>query len=120
MPLVLLDTNKIILHVAGFERLSLLRFSAAVSTITVFELLRYPGISDAERSAIESILVECLQIPVSGDIARTAASLGKTRPKMKSLDLLIAATALELNVPLITKNTRDFKGISGLKVREEV
>lgn len=120
MSVVVLDTNVIIRHVAGFEPIALPAFTAAVSTITVFELLRFPGMSEIEQSAVEAALSVCLQFPVSALIGRRAALLSKTRPKMKALDLLIAATALELQAPLITQNVRDFKGIPDLKVRTKV
>lgn len=45
---VLLDTNTIILHLAGTRPLSFSSFEAAVSVVTVFELLQYPGMTDAE------------------------------------------------------------------------
>ncbi|MBI2410332.1 MAG: hypothetical protein HYV32_00350 [Candidatus Kerfeldbacteria bacterium] len=48
-------------------------------------------------------------------IAERAAMLGRTR-KTKLPDLLIAATALILDIPLITKNKKDFRKIPGLTV----
>ncbi|MBI2473039.1 PIN domain-containing protein [Candidatus Uhrbacteria bacterium] len=120
MALVLLDTNVLILHIGGFEKIVLPPLAAAVSTITVFELIRYPGLSSQEVSAIQSILDECIHISVGTAIAQRAASLSKTRPKMKSLDLFIAATALELSCPLITHNVKDFKGIKNLVIRSKI
>jgi predicted nucleic acid-binding protein len=36
------------------------------------------------------------------------------------MDLVIAATALELAIPLITGNVKDFKHIPNLEVRSEI
>ncbi|MFA5945577.1 MAG: PIN domain-containing protein [Patescibacteria group bacterium] len=74
------------------------------------------GISDVEELAVNKFLQETKIYSVDSRIARTAASLGKTR-KTDLPDLLIAATALEYGLPLITRNLRDFKNIPDLIVR---
>jgi hypothetical protein len=58
-------------------------------------------------------------IDVSGDISQTALSLLKKYRLSHGLlipDGLIAATALSLDVPLITKNQRDYRFIDGLNL----
>ena len=91
--------------------------SAAVSTLTVFELLTYPGMGLAEEMDLRLIVNNCEHIPVTFKIAERAASLGRTR-RRKSLDLFIAASAIEFNLTLFTNNIRDFKNIPGLKVKK--
>lgn len=120
MPLFLLDTNILILHIADIEPISLSVGVGAVSSVTVFELLRYPGMSLDEQRKIEKIVDTCVEIHVSGSIARRAAKIAATRSKMKSLDLLIAATAMVYDLPLVTKNIKDFRGVKGLKLRSAV
>lgn len=53
---------------------------------------------------------------VDSRIARAAAQLGRTR-KTKLPDLIIAATAIEFDIPLITKNVKDFRNIPRLRIQ---
>ncbi len=116
----LLDTNILILHVSGRERLFFDPNSVAVSTLTVFECLRFPGMPEEEERAFSDLLSLCEIVPVSEAIARRAAQIGRTRPRARPIDILIAATALEIDVPLVTKNTKDFKKMIRLKVRTKL
>lgn len=120
MPLFVLDTNILLLHVGGVERLRFTPQTAAISSVTVFELLRFPGLSEVELQSIKSILDMCIELPVVHSIALRSAEISMTRPKMKPLDVFIAATAMVYGLPLVTKNTNDFKGVKGLKLRTTV
>lgn len=111
-----LDSNLLILHLAGSEKLSFSRGTVAVSTVTVFEVLRYPGMTSEEEIALRELLLLCRTVSVSQAIAERAALIARTHPTIGSVDLLIAATALELDVPIVTKNRRHFKGITGLQI----
>ena len=115
-----LDSNMLILHLAGSEKLSFASGDVAVSTLTTFEVLRLPGMSSNEDIAMRELLLLCRQVSVSPAIAEQAALLARTQPKQRPIDLLIAATALELDVPLVTKNRRHFKDIPGLEVVESL
>ncbi len=53
------------------------------------------------------------ELPLDDDIATRAIAL-RQQKSMKLGDAVIAATALEYAVPLITRNEADFKHISGL------
>ncbi|MBI3120454.1 MAG: type II toxin-antitoxin system VapC family toxin [Candidatus Kerfeldbacteria bacterium] len=116
----LLDTNIILAHLASplFDA-SNAEDHFFVSVISEAELLRYPGIGKKEIAIIEDFLSAVTLIPVDSPIARRAAELGRTR-KTKLPDLLIASTALELDVPLITKNVKDFTRIQGLLVKNKL
>jgi predicted nucleic acid-binding protein len=48
-------------------------------------------------------------------IAEQAATLRRTH-RTKLADSIIAATALVIRAPLLTRNTRDFKRITELKI----
>ncbi|HLD21687.1 MAG TPA: hypothetical protein VJB65_02200 [Patescibacteria group bacterium] len=63
MSSVLLDTNVIILHLNGIHPVNFSLFTAAISTITVYELLRYPRISKREERAVRELLDEVTIIP---------------------------------------------------------
>lgn len=112
---ILIDTNVIILHLGGIAPLTR-DAHFTVSMLTRFELLRYPGMSRTEETHIRTFLNICEHIPVDERIAERAAFLGRTH-RIGGIDLLIAATALELDLPLITQNAKDFRRIPGLDVR---
>lgn len=120
MPTFLLDTNILLLHVAGIERLQFTSQTVAISSVTVFELFRFPGLPEVELNSIREVLDLCLEIPVAHSVVRRAAEISMIRPKMKPLDVFIAATAMVYGLPLVTKNTKDFKGVKGLKLRSTV
>ena len=113
----LLDSNQIILHVNGEHQLKFEVRSVAISTLTVFECFRLPGLSSQEENELREIISLCKIISVTDEIAIRAASIARTRKSLRPIDLLIAATALELDVPLVTKNVKDFRKIPGLKIQ---
>jgi len=53
--------------------------------------------------------------PLSPDVVKRTIELCK-RDKIKLPDAIIAATALSENLILVTRNTDDFKNISGLEL----
>jgi predicted nucleic acid-binding protein len=117
---LLLDTNIVLEHLrSGLLNQANPDVDFAVSVITVTELLRYPGLGREELGIIETFLSITRLIPIDSTIARRAASIGKTR-KTKLPDLLIAATAIQHNIPLITKNVKDFIKIPKLVVRDNL
>ena len=118
--MVLLDTNIVIEHFKnGLLEEVVGDVNFAVSVITVAELLRLPGIGNNEISSIQEFISITKVIDVDYAIAERAASIGRTS-KTKLPDLLIAATCLEYRVPLITKNLKDYVGISSLEVRDHI
>ncbi len=116
----LLDTNIIIAHVAGRKSIPLEPRDYGISTLTLFELFRLPGMTEEENDALRELISFFDVFSVSAEIASRAALLAKIRSKERPIDLLIAATALELDVPLVTKNLKDFRSISGLHMRESI
>lgn len=117
---ILLDTNVIIEHLAS----GLLNESAAdvefsISVITEAELFRFSGLGTKEIRVIEKFLEIIEIISVTSSIAKLAAKLGRTR-KTPLPDLLIAATAIENNLPLFTRNIKDFQRIPNLHILKEL
>jgi predicted nucleic acid-binding protein len=56
-----------------------------------------------------------IEVPVERTIAETAGLI-RRHHGTKIADAMIAATAVDIGVPLITRNRRDFEGIKGLKL----
>jgi len=125
----LLDTNIVLYQFADIpDAVSLVSRLApqgiAMSIITYMELyqstLRAPDPAHAQaqlRAYLSSVPV----LPFSDAEARQCATLrqdlaaqGK-RVRPRALDLLIAATALENDLTLVTRNHQDFDDIPGLK-----
>lgn len=90
-----------------------------VPAICVFEL--YAGVRSERHRAQRSHLIELATvIPIEGRIAERAATLfNMTRSSgftIDNEDLLIAATAIELNAPVLTANRRHFERIDGIEL----
>lgn len=117
---IILDTNILILHLSA-KILATAPPDAEffISVISEAEALRYAGLGDEDLRALDDLLSITTRVNVDQRIARRAGELGRTRPT-KLPDLLIAATALELGIPLITRDLRDFKDIPGLDIRDRI
>jgi predicted nucleic acid-binding protein len=95
----------------------------AISTLTHLEI--YQGIKVGEESATNTFLDGLVSVAVDIPIARQAGTmLGVLRSKGQTIgiaDAIIAATALQFDVPLLTNNIEhypfpDLKVIRGLEV----
>lgn len=87
-----------------------------ISSVTRVEVLGFPrfGLLPQERQdSLEAIIASSVEIPLDNEIILRAISLRRLK-KMSLGDSLIAATALEYGVPLVTRNDSDFKHIAGL------
>lgn len=116
MSIIVLDTNIIIDHLSGKEVISFSNLSFTFSTLTVFELLQYPDLTKHEEHSIQEIVQQCIILPVTQSIAEAGAKLVR-KYRVPEMDALIAATTLEVNGVLITKNVKDFRKIVGLKIQ---
>ncbi len=129
----LIDSDWVIDHLdnvpEAVELLDLLASEGiAVSIITYMEViqgrLRSP---DPERA--EAKFAEFLRgvpvLPFSLDVARRCAALRETlrregrRVNARALDLINAATAIEHDLTLVTRNTHDYADIPDLKLYRE-
>lgn len=87
---------------------------AAVSIVSQIEALGFAGLVPVESEAIELALESLPSWPLTDATAKRAIALRRRR-RMKLGDAIIAATALEYSVTLVTRNEDDFKNIPGLK-----
>lgn len=90
------------------------RFIAYYSVITKKELLTKPGLRDHERESILAELSRCRLIPLSGSITERYSDLRRRHPSLDKGDAFIAATALVKHLPLMTRNKRHFRVVTGL------
>ena len=87
------------------------------SEVTRVEIIR--GLRSAERAPAERLLSEIRWCPVDEDVARRAGELGRrfrsSHRYLSAADLIIAATALRLGLPLATSNVKHFPMFPRLK-----
>lgn len=104
----LLDTNYILgLLKSTPEVLSevtgraILTVECGYSAITRMELLGFPGITTAEELLIQERLAQLTYWPLTSTIEDVAIAVRRTR-KVKLPDAIIAATAIHLQLELLT------------------
>jgi tRNA(fMet)-specific endonuclease VapC len=94
-----------------------------VSSITVMEL--YEGVhladtTDTQRDAVEGLLTEINELPFGRDCAIAAGRLGaelvSTGEPIDETDVMIAATALVHEYPVVTRNVDHFERLDDIDV----
>lgn len=86
-----------------------------ISVITYIEVMGYHFMKKEEESFIKKFCQEAYIIPLDDQIVNKVIAL-RQKKKIKIPDAIIAATAIENNLQLITRNTDDFKDIPNLKL----
>lgn len=116
---MILDSN-IIIYSALPESERLREFisehSPNVSAISRLEVLGYPDIEDEDKDYFAGFFTVATVIPIETEIIDGAIALRDKR-RMSLGDALIAATALEHRLTLVTRNTKDFKWIDSLTLK---
>lgn len=107
---ILRDDSAAIAYAASLPRVPV------CSEVTRVEVVR--GLRSAERGGADRLFRTIRWIAVDEPIARRAGELGRRwdrhRPGISVADLLIAATAMEVNAGLATANVRHFPMFDGL------
>ncbi len=126
---VLLDTNICIYIINKNPKNVLNKFEQfsigdiGVSTVTTSEL--YYGVFNSSKveqnfAALNEFLLNLSILPFSNEASiqygKLRANLSKTGNMIGNMDLMIAAHALSLKLPVVTNNTREFKRIPELAV----
>ena len=124
-PRGLLDTSVVI----DLERVDVasLPLEMAISVVTLAELAAGPHATKdaAERARRQDRLQRTEAtfdpLPVDAEVARAygrvyaaVVASGRKARGRRAVDLLIAATAVSVGVPLFTRNPGDFEGLAGL------
>lgn len=109
---VLIDTDVFVDHLRGAARLRA-PAGAAYSTITRCELFAGSG---GEEAGVARLLAGLIEHPVDRPVAQRAGRLRRDAG-IAIADALIAATALEHGLSLMTRNAADFSRVRGLRIR---
>lgn len=126
----LIDSDWAIDHLADIEEAAALldalaEDGIAISIITYLEI--YQGVArspnrEQAQAQLDAFLAEVPVLPLSLPVARRCAELRETlrqqdkRVRARALDLIIAATALEYNLTLVTRNKDDYADIPELQI----
>jgi predicted nucleic acid-binding protein len=114
--MILLDSNLLIYSVQEeYDALRewMLTIQPAYSIISKVEILGYWNISPEQAQTMIAVLAQMSEISLTVMQCEQAITLRQQR-KMSLGDSLIAATALAYEIPLATRNVKDFDWISGL------
>ena len=114
---ILVDTDVFIDYFNAGQYASILdarQTTIYYSVVTRKELLGKRGLKDSERQAIVDVLRRFRLIPLTPAIAARYAAVRRNAPGLEREDALIAATALDKRLPLMTRNWRHFRRVPGL------
>ncbi|MBX3056029.1 MAG: type II toxin-antitoxin system VapC family toxin [Anaerolineae bacterium] len=120
----LLDTGMVLRHLRGNRRtVSLLRHLArterlCISVVTRLEV--FAGMHEDEQYTTQKLLSRFLTYNLDAAIADRSGELVRQRRSQDQMlsipDAIIAATAVQHNLTLITLNQKDFAGAPGLSL----
>lgn len=111
---LLLDTN--VLIYLSKKELNLEDFAGEddilyISIITLMEAKGYQYSNKKEETIIDTLCENLIKAYLTDDVIETVISLRK-KHKIKLPDAIILATAIENNLKLITRNSKDFDAAS--------
>lgn len=96
---------------------------ARVSSVTVMELwegIHLADSSEQERTVVKNLLTDVRELPFDRECATTAGELNvalqRAGSPIEDADVMIAATALVHDVPVVTNNTDHFERIDDLEI----
>jgi len=119
----LLDTNIVIYFLQKQFPLSAEQFvdnilehsKPAISTISEIELLCWRTDKEEDINILKGFIKAIIVFELEKEIRIKTVEIRKAY-KIKLPDAIIAATALIYDLSLVTRNTKDFKNIEGLKI----
>lgn len=88
---------------------------AFVSVVTRIEVLGYPDQTPDQTRRAFALLDLFAELPLREPVVQSAIRL-RRRQSIRLGDAIIAATALEHDLSLVTRNTGDFEWIDGLSL----
>lgn len=119
---VVIDTNILIYHLnavltdqAEKHLEDALKNNSYISVITRIEVLGWKSHTPDSLNAAQELLDRLEEYPLNEDVVEKCIALRQTL-SIKLPDAIIAATALHLGIPLMTRNTEDFKQVPNLNL----
>ena len=109
---LLIDTDALVDHLRGAAVLRPGTHRVHYSVITRAEL--YAGTS--ATALVDKVLAPFREVPVDRAVAERAGRV-RRESGARLPDALIAATAIEHGLGLVTRNKRDFQSVRGLRLR---
>ena len=111
---LLADTNIVLYLLAGDKTLAAMLEDKTVyvSFITEMELLSYKNLTTAEENRIHAFLADATVVEMTLPIKQKAIEIRKATG-MKLPDSIIAASCLQMDIPLLTADT-GFKKVKSL------
>jgi predicted nucleic acid-binding protein len=113
VPDLLVDTDVFVDHLRGTKRIQPGADRILYSVITRCEL--FAG-RQMEEETVRRLLEPFEEVSVDRAIAESAGRLRRAGG-LRTPDALIAATAIDRQLVLVTRNIRDFQAARGLKMR---
>jgi predicted nucleic acid-binding protein len=113
MAKVLFDTDVLVDHLRGAAAISSRFVGSAYSSISRAELYSWTA---AEEDVIDRLLDQFDEVAVDRAVAEEAGRI-RREARLRLPDALIAATAIVLKRPLMTRNIRDFRKVGRLRLR---
>lgn len=113
MARVLIDSDVFVDHLRGRRRLQVGRDEGCYSFVTRAELFAGRG---SEEPRVRRLLEPFTELPVDRAVAERAGRLRRPGGILMP-DALVAATALEHRLILVTRNVADFASVRGLRLR---
>lgn len=113
---LLLDTNAILYVLSGDETLAkfLNGKELYISIITELELLSFKKLTNKEIKIINTLLSELLIVNITEDVKKQTIFIRKNS-SLKLPDCIIAATAMALDIPLISSD-KQLSNLKGLNI----
>lgn len=94
-----------------------LREGSAYSVITRIEVLGFTSTQEQINAALR-LLDGFIEVGLNESILQRTIHMRQRYRRLKIPDAIIAATAIELALPLVTRNVDDFKEIASLHVMD--
>jgi hypothetical protein len=83
--------------------------------VTRIEVLGYHRLTEEDKADLQDFLAGGREFALDDVVAQTAVRLRQHR-RMGLADAIIAGTALAHGLPLVTRNTDDFKHVENLRL----
>jgi predicted nucleic acid-binding protein len=117
-PEYLIDTNVVIDNFGNMlpekAKAFVSSFVPVVSVVTKIEVLGWPNATKLQLSPLYAFMETAILLTIDEAVIDKMISIRQA--KKIGLAAIIAATALQHNLKLMTHNTKDFKDIEGLQL----